>query len=412
MLDSIRIRNYKSIVDLTLTLGRFNVIIGTNGCGKSNILEAITMASTASQNKLDAESLKNRGIRETEPEFMMNAFEDTLLEDEPAIQIDIVDSNSPNVNSAIIIYSEKEENWRNVGNISADSKLMSMIKHFQLLLDKHKPEEGKDIDADVLYELVNQSFTTEAFNKFVVAAEKIADNEFSEEEFNRTFGKSYTDSPAYTKFIAYRPIEKILRDFNNYTTYPLGYRGEGLFQYLKKVTEKKEGERLFREINDGLMMLDWFDGLEIPDGLLSNEYKLSIGDKYLKKSLHNFDQRSTNEGFLYLLFFLTLFNSVDTPKFFAIDNIETSFNPGLCQNLIRYLIKKTKEKDKQVIVTTHNPFVLDGMDLSDDEVRLFVCRRDIDGHTKIERVSYREDRRMSLSELWMSGLIGALPDNF
>ena len=42
MNDKIRIENYKSIVDLTLELGRFNVIIGTNGCGKSNILEAIT----------------------------------------------------------------------------------------------------------------------------------------------------------------------------------------------------------------------------------------------------------------------------------------------------------------------------------------------------------------------------------
>ena len=145
---------------------------------------------------------------------------------------------------------------------------------------------------------------------------------------------------------------------------------------------------------------------------MSNEYKLSIGDKFLKDSLHYFDQRSTNEGFLYLLFFLTLFNSKDTPQFFAVDNIETSFNPGLCQSLTKYLIKTTKEKEKQVILTTHNPFVLDGMDLSDDEVRLLVCRRDIDGHTKIERVKYREDRKMSLSELWMFGLIGALPDNF
>ena len=47
----------------------------------------------------------------------------------------------------------------------------------------------------------------------------------------------------------------------------------------------------------------------------------------------------------------------------------------------------------------HNPYVLDGLDLSDDEQRLFVCRRDIDGHTRIERIKYREDRKMSLSEL-------------
>ncbi|WP_409994876.1 AAA family ATPase [Chitinophaga pinensis] len=39
MLDNIRIRNFKSIDDLSIDLGRFNVFIGENGCGKSNIGE-------------------------------------------------------------------------------------------------------------------------------------------------------------------------------------------------------------------------------------------------------------------------------------------------------------------------------------------------------------------------------------
>lgn len=53
MIDKIRIGNYKSIVDLTLDLGRFNVIIGTNGCGKSNILEAITMGALGVSDNAD-----------------------------------------------------------------------------------------------------------------------------------------------------------------------------------------------------------------------------------------------------------------------------------------------------------------------------------------------------------------------
>ena len=192
------------------------------------------------------------------------------------------------------------------------------------------------------------------------------------------------------------------------SVYPLGVHGEGLFQYLKLT----KAQQLFPVINEGLRMLDWFEDVSPADELLSNEFDVIITDKYLKETLHSFDQRSTNEGFLYLLFYLTLFNSQDTPPFFAVDNIETSFNPGLCQSLTRYLTRASKDNEKQVILTTHNPYILDGMDLSSDEQRLFVCRRDIDGHTKIERVKYRENRKMSLSELWMSGLIGALPDNF
>lgn len=79
-------------------------------------------------------------------------------------------------------------------------------------------------------------------------------------------------------------------------------------QYLKEVSSKDEYRDLFAKINEGLSMLDWFDGFKIPDGMLSNEYKLAIGDRYLSDSLHSFDQRSTNEGYLYLLFYLTLFN--------------------------------------------------------------------------------------------------------
>ena len=41
MIQEIRIKNFKSVQKLKLELGRVNVLIGANGCGKSNILEAI-----------------------------------------------------------------------------------------------------------------------------------------------------------------------------------------------------------------------------------------------------------------------------------------------------------------------------------------------------------------------------------
>lgn len=52
MITELKIENYKSIQDLTLDVGRVNVLIGENGCGKSNILEAITFAAAAEANKL------------------------------------------------------------------------------------------------------------------------------------------------------------------------------------------------------------------------------------------------------------------------------------------------------------------------------------------------------------------------
>ncbi|OAV64837.1 recombination protein F [Bacteroidales bacterium Barb6XT] len=57
MVTEIGIRNYKSIVDLKFPLGQVNVLIGENGGGKSNILEAISCGAAASLNKLDNEFL-------------------------------------------------------------------------------------------------------------------------------------------------------------------------------------------------------------------------------------------------------------------------------------------------------------------------------------------------------------------
>ena len=78
MIRNVRVENFKSIPDLTLDLGRVTVLIGANGSGKSNILEAIALASAAAQNKLDNEFLASRGIRVTETRFMRSAFDSSL----------------------------------------------------------------------------------------------------------------------------------------------------------------------------------------------------------------------------------------------------------------------------------------------------------------------------------------------
>lgn len=348
MVNEISIQNFKSIVNLDLELGRFNVIIGPNGCGKSNILEAISFASAGVQNKLDYEYLINRDVRMADVKFMVNAFEDDEVEaNNDFIRIEGICDDKPFICYAA--YDEKLRKWMNVG---------LKIDDFKSLLES----------------MISPGFDL-------------------------------------TGFLTYRPTEHFLRKTFETSIFPLGVHGEGLLKYLKEVAGEKN-IALFGEINEGLSLLDWFDGFQIPDDLLTNEYHLAIGDRFLKDSLHYFDEKSTNEGFLFLLFYLTLFNSKDTPRFFAIDNIESALNPKLMTKLTDYLVNRTFANDKQVIVTTHSPFVLDALDLSNDEVRLFVARRNIDGHTRLERIPYREDRTMKLSQLWMSGLIGGLPDNF
>lgn len=114
MIDSIRIRNYKSIVDLTLQLGRFNVIIGTNGCGKSNILEAVTLGSLAISDNADLGRLSTCGIRVTEPDMMVNAFEDTDDNWNEHIQLEIAGDNKEWSTDIALSYDEKWNKWEKI----------------------------------------------------------------------------------------------------------------------------------------------------------------------------------------------------------------------------------------------------------------------------------------------------------
>jgi predicted ATPase len=196
---------------------------------------------------------------------------------------------------------------------------------------------------------------------------------------------------------------------------PLGIKGEGLFAHLKSLVSAPEHAGTIAEIADRLALIDWFERFEVPEDLTPGERAIRIRDRYLAAGAL-FDQRSASEGFLFLLFYFTLFISPDTPSFFAIDNVDASLNPKLCSALVKELVVLAKRNDKQAILTTHNPAVFDGLDLGDEEQRLFVVDRTKAGYTRVRRVEAPKpidgQSPMRLSEAFLRGYIGGLPKNF
>lgn len=387
IVKDIKIQNFKSVVYLDMPLGRFNVLIGENGCGKSNILEAITFASAASVDQLDVHDLEKRGMRVPAPLFMYSAFEDNKQEN---IRVSFELSNDTQEHFCMHFSNDIESGrWIEQGNVNGKIFIESLKA-----ADARSIKEITDILSSDLFkndELINISF-------------KQSDGKFS-------FGPASYDK-SITGFKIFTPNEKSLRRFDNPDNTVLGADGTGLFSYLKKIAFTEKGSVTLRRIIDCMGILDWFNDLKIPSESLSGDNSIILYDQYIDEALNYFDQRSANEAFLYLLFYFTLFISESTPTFFAIDNIESALNPKLCREFTKKLIQLAEIHDKQVIVTTHNPFVLDALDLTQESQRLFVVRRDIDGHTKINRIKAPENPTLSLSEAWMKGYIGGLPNNF
>lgn len=381
MFSEVQIENYKSIQSLKIGLGRVNVFIGENGCGKSNILEAIALAGAAAGNKLDNEFLHPRGIRVTEPEFMRSAFDKENITKE--IKIDLKKNNEFVLSFLIQNENKDYSSWEyNLREMSEqinknweDVEIVNLLKN-----DELSPDEK-------VFHLNQLSARSSA-----LSTERLR---------------------PLKSFVVYSPENSTLRTFaEEGQVQPLGTKGEGLLKLLRVLSNTPEK---IDEIKKRLELIDWFHDFKIHQDS-DIERTIQIKDRYLDKELPYFNQRSSNEGFLFLMFYFALFVSDDTPKFFAIDNIENALNPKLCTRLIQELVGLAKDNNKQVIFTTHNPAVLDGLDLSDDEQRLFTIYRNIYGHTKAERIfspqPLEDQEPVLLSEAFMNGYIGGLPDNF
>src|SRR5262249_19736734 len=139
---------------------------------------------------------------------------------------------------------------------------------------------------------------------------------------------------------------------------------------------------------------------------------------YMSRERNTLTGYDASEGALYILFAAVLALHPKSPEFFAIDNLDQALNPRLAKSLAEYLCRwiLTAKPVRQILVTAHNPAVLDGLPLTDDRVRLFTVDRNNRGHTVVNRVQVtdnlleRAKAGWTLSRLWMMGHIGGLPN--
>lgn len=412
MIRELQIKNYKSLHELTLDVGRFNVFIGENGCGKSNLLEAIALAAAAAAHKLDNEFLVSRGIRVTEPQLMRSAFSDESQQ--KPIHIGVGFDNSNEIQKYTLINDNRAySKW-----VKLEVTLIELIRMWNKVKEIEEGLSENRVDNKQHLPAIKEAYSAlDEIKKDVLglATENYFENNEEEaENYLSRFENAENSEDELKSFIIYSPENSALRNFQKEGQIePLGINGEGLLKLLK-VIQNKSPEQL-QEIHESLQLFDWYAALEIPKVLSSSEDKVTITDRYLTQA---FDQRSANEGFLFVLFYIALMVSDDTPKIFAIDNIDTSFNPKLCTKLIKELVRLAKKYDKQVFVTTHNPAILDGIDLGDDEQRLLVVSRNKQGYTRFKRITLKDKPRSStneelkLSEAFLRGYLGGLPKGF
>jgi predicted ATPase len=392
MIDRIEIHAFKSIQEAKLELGAFNVFVGANGSGKSNIIEAIGVLGAAAAGRVDDEALLHRGVRPGIPDLYKSSFRGNRRR--PAIRFGAFSSTSsyevelhtPYGDSTAWAY--KTEKW-----VGDDTKIFGRSPN-SIEYQFHDARRG-------LAALKQVEITTETGASQLLAA--------------------------LQQFSIYTPNTLKLRgietDLQNRA--PVGLAGGRLAEASEELRRLARKDEAIEDVIEGILeLVDWVEnfgaraGSDVPlsPSIPRQAQVLYFRDRYMAEGRNVLSAYDASEGALYVLFAAILSAHPESPKLLAIDNFDATLNPRLVRSLSSKMVEWVLDRDRQLLMTCHNPLVLDGLPLQDTRVRLFAVDRSYGGMTVIRRVVV-DDALMAkakegwpLSRLWVSGHLGGMPN--
>lgn len=388
-LRTLRISGFKSVLEQSLSLGRVNCFIGANGVGKSNLLEALGVLGAAAAGRVDDEAIVRRGVRAGLPRLFKTSFANAAI--------------PPH----IMLEAQGEP---------------SAIFRVSLLNPLHKPKPAWAFKTEVL-----ESGETQIVSRGVRSKKDNLDEDRGLSAL-RVVDLSPTDAAsqilkALQEYVIFTPNTPALRAVvpDPQTRSPVGLAGGGLaegFEALKRSIDEDH-------LDEVLALMDWVSDVSVTHmvgDLLSpsvprTKNVLKFTDRFMASSRNTLTAADASEGALYVLFAAVLCLSPSSPPIFAIDNLDSALNPRLLTRLVSRLATwlAATDPDRQLLFTAHNPAVLDGLALEDDEVRLFAVERNSEGRTTVRRITLTPQLRQlhrdyPLSRLWAMGHLGAVPN--
>jgi len=336
----ISIKDYKSISRATVELGPFSVIVGPNGAGKSNFVDALSFVS---------------------------------------------DCVSQSVELA----------FRNRGGISAVRRLSTghpTHTGIRLVI-----ELGEGLTADYAFEIA-----AERGERFRISRERCVVREFlgAEHRFEVERGEFRTPIPGLRPRIApdrlalfaasgldeFRPLFEFLVSIEAYSIAP---------DQLRDYQEPDAGDKLQRYGGNAAAVLrrlqtepESYEKYQLIVGALANaipglvdvEYK-AAGQKDTivfrqdvgSRSPWHFEAMNMSDGTLRLLGLLLAVYQPAAPGVVAIEEPEATVHPALAELIVQMLLDASHER--QVVVTTHSPDILDSGLIEDDQIRVVTAER-------------------------------------
>ena len=402
MLKSLSVKTFKSLEDVTVNLGLVNVFIGANGSGKSNFLEALGILSAAADGRVDDQTLLARGVRPGLPALYKSAFPARAGQRIP-----------PHLSFAAKGAKAKYE-------VSLHNPLKEPAPAWRF-----KTELWEDDDNPSLVGRGPRGATT--INK-ELKPELNPERGFAAlKAVELTSGAALDLLKLLQSYVIFSPTTPVLRGVAPETQprRPVGLSGgnlpDAILELLRQRGHDAHSKRICRET---LELVDWAKSfgstaasrLPLSPAAAASKIVLRFRDRFMRKDRDVLSGYDASEGALYALFLAVISGHKASPKLCAVDNADHGLNPRLARSLIERLCQWYLEanEQRQILLTTHNPLILDGLPLQDERVRLFTVSRTNLGRTAIqpvvvnEKLLERAERGWTLSRLWVKGDLGGV----
>lgn len=395
MLESLTVKTFKSLENVTVHLGQVNVFIGPNGSGKSNLLEALGILASSANGRVDDQALLSRGVRPGLPALYKTAF--------PARRGNRV---PPHLFFGGIGDSEKYE-------VSLHNPLKDPAPAWRFKTELWEVEGER-----IVGRAPAQANKADPYRG--LAALRAA--ELSSSNGHDLLG-------LLQNYVIYTPATAVLRGVapEVQPRDPLGLSGGNLPRATSELLRQRGQDKRSRQIcRDVLELIDWakaFDSTASDRMLLSptaaaSKQVVRFKDRFMREKCNDLSGYDVSEGALFALFLAVLSGHHRSPSLCSVDNADHGLNPRMARALVKMLCEWYLHADvkRQLLLTTHNPLILDGLQLTDDRVRLFTVSRTRSGRTLIHRIEITDrllkkaEQGWSLSRLWVMGHLGGMPD--
>ncbi|MEA5420171.1 ATP-binding protein [Spirulina sp. CCNP1310] len=397
MLTQIELRNFKSYRSGSLKLGRLTVLIGANASGKSNVIEALHLlariatgerlsflASLYPQDQVLRGELQDLGYQgsktfgiacvTTEPEWQKLSIEFSLEEDR---DLHVIQEKITSQTSAVPLYEITSAPQ------GAGSDLF--VAYHNFARGGKKPSIVCSSQMAIFTQLLSEIRFRPENTKSRETIPKIAEN--------------YVRYLSNIIFLEPEPI--LMRSYGHKADQILQKHGTNLSGVIYNLCLNPDLKRLVLDFIQSLPEQDIEDikFIETP----RDEVMLQLVETFGGVS-RTYDASLLSDGTLRVLAIAAVMLSAPEQSLVVIEEIDNGVHPSRVADLLARITKIAKDRDLRVLISSHNPALLDALPDEAIPETVFCYRSPRDGSSQLIRLQDIPD----YPELIAQGSVGHL----